>query len=214
MSKTIIIALLIVSLVGGGAVFAEYSPSAKFLGLNSDTGENGQEKENEAEDEDEERSATAEAVHDALSGGEASPEDEGSFGEIVSERARDEEIDLGMEVSQAARENNEEYDEDESENTDENGNEDDERSDVAKAVHEALSGDPEITPESDNFGEKVSDRARDSEIKLGKEVSKAAREANGSFNAAGNGSPGASGNPGNSGNRGNSGNAGGGKPGN
>ena len=112
MSKTIIIALLIVSLVGGGAVFAEYDPSAVFLGLNNGTEENGQEEEKElAEDKNEERPETADAFHEALRDGEASPEDERPFGEIVSERARNEEVNLGMEVSQAARESKEENDE-------------------------------------------------------------------------------------------------------
>ena len=177
MSKTIIIALLIVSLVGGGAVFAEYGSPAVFLGLNNDTVEKDFEKGKASENKDEERSETADTVHEALSDGEAPPEDESSFGEKVSERSRDEKVNLGMEVSQAARENKEEN---ENNNTNENGN-DDERSDVAKAVHEALNVDTEITPESDNFGKKVSNRVRDGDINLGEEVSDAARKVNGSL---------------------------------
>ncbi len=118
--------------------------------------------------------------------------------------------------------------------TDSNDN-GDQMSEVAKAVHEALSGDSEIGPGHEEFGEKVSEQARDkdNDTHLEEEVSAAARKANGSYekengndyvtsdSSGGNSSPGNSGNafgnssPGNSGNAfgnsspGNSGNAGG-----
>ncbi len=60
---------------------------------------------------------------------------------------------------------------------DENG--DDERSETAKRVHEALTGGDELKPGDEGFGEAVSQRARNPEVDLGDEVSKAARGENG-----------------------------------
>ncbi len=126
----------------------------------------------------------------------------------------------------ASEENN--GDEENGNDVENGGDNGDQMSDVAKAVHEALSGDSEIGPGHEKFGEKVSERARDEDIHLGEEVSSAAREANNSadvndegvndnnnVNTSGNNSPGNSGNAFGNSSPGNSGNAGGGSsPGN
>ncbi|MGM0689310.1 MAG: hypothetical protein ACQESO_06985 [Bacillota bacterium] len=163
MKKSIIIALALILLAGSGIAFAEYGSGIKLLGLNAET------EEMEEENNDEERSPVAEAVHEALSGDpDITPEDEEAFGEAVSERAKDPDIDLGKEVSEAARGAGNDNDE----------NNDEERSPVAEAVHEALSGDPDITPEDEEaFGEAVSERARTMGAELGRIVSEAARGA-------------------------------------
>ena len=117
-----------------------------------------------------ERSDVSAAVHVYLSGDEdLAPGDEG-FGPAVADRAKNPDINLGKEVSEAARGARNENDE----------NNDEERSPVAVAVHEALSGDPDITPEDeDAFGKAVSERARTMGAELGRTVSNAARGAAG-----------------------------------
>ncbi len=87
----------------------------------------------------------------------------------------------------------------------------DNKSDVAKAVHDALTGeDNDLKPGDEGFGQAVADRAKDPDVHLGQEVSGAARNANGSAGTGSNGSPGNSGSAGGGGSPGNSGNAGGG----
>ena len=65
---------------------------------------------------------------------------------------------------------------------------DNDRSEVATAVHTALSGDPDLGPGDEGFGQAVAERAR--EGGLGEMVSEAARQANGSINANGKGKSG------------------------
>ncbi|MDW7739332.1 MAG: hypothetical protein SCJ97_04655 [Bacillota bacterium] len=97
-------------------------------------------------------------------------------------------------------EGSDENGENEDENGDENGDPDDEeadeRSEVAKAVHSVLTGDADLEPGDEGFGQAVSERAKDPDIHLGQEVSQAARAANGSLDKS-------NGNNGNSGNNGN-----------
>jgi len=243
--KIIISALIITLLAGSGAAFGGNNPVIELAGINAGASNEPGAEENHENDETVQNDETARAavysneesdvastVHEALSGDEeVTPDDGREFGQEVAERARDADIHLGTKVSEAAREAV--YSEDEYE---------EERSDVAKAVHKALSGDEEITPhDGREFGEAVSNRARDEEIDLGKEVSNAAREANNSIinsdtekdeqdkqndndNTINSGNPGKAGNagnsnssgsPGNSGNAGNTGNSGNsGSPGN
>jgi hypothetical protein len=93
-------------------------------------------------------------------------------------------------------ENLEENDENGDENGDPDDEEADERSEVAKAVHSVLTGDADLEPGDEGFGQAVSERAKDPDIHLGQEVSQAARAANGSLDKS-------NGNNGNSGNNGN-----------
>ena len=182
MKKIIIITLIVTLLAGSGAAFGGNNPVLDFAGINAGTTNTEENQGDETEEEDkstqesvysEERSDVAEAVHEALSGEEeVTPQDGEEFGQAVAERAQDPDIHLGEKVSEAAR--------DAVYSEDDHG---EERSDVAKAVHEALSGDEGITPhDGREFGEAVSGRARDDEINLGKEVSEAARNANESNN--------------------------------
>jgi len=163
MKKSIIIALALILLAGSGIAFAEYGSGIKFLNLNVATEE--MEEEN-----NDERSNVSAAVHVYLSGDEnIMPGDEG-FGPAVAERARTMRAEFGRIVSEAARGAGNDNDE----------NNDEERSPVAEAVHEALSGDPNITPEDEEaFGEAVSERARTMGAELGRIVSEAARGAAG-----------------------------------
>ncbi len=198
MRKKILITVIALLLTGGGFAFAEYTPQGDYLGVNAEVAENESAAESVYEKE----------VHKALSGNEDITPDHGKdFGAAVSERARDKDIDLGEEVSEAARETAG------ADNNDEIGNK---RSDVAEAVHEELTGG-KYTPEGgSDFGQAAADRARDKDIDLGEEVSEAAKEVNNtrsSDNTPDKSSPPGSsgGNPGNSGdNPGNSG----GSPGN
>ena len=131
MSKTILIALLVVFLAGGGIAFAQYGPVTELLGLvgenppEIDDEEMGPEFEKEVselareitteglpeqaqaatsevyENEDE-RSDVAKAVLEVL-GGEYSPEDGKNFGDNVSSQAQEDGRKLGKDVSEAAR---------------------------------------------------------------------------------------------------------------
>ena len=107
-------------------------------------------------------------------------EDKGqSFGEEVSEAAQElgQEMDLDEiipDVAQEARDNEEANDENE-----------EERSPVADAVLEVLGGDK--SPGDEGFGENVSTQAQEDGKQLGKDVSDAAREANGSAGRGNNG---------------------------
>jgi len=210
MSKTLIIALLIVVLTGSGIAFAGYSPATEMFGLNAEIDTTEPEDIGTDENEhgtEEEPLSVSEAVHNALSGETISPKYlDTTFGEKVSARAQDKGIDLGELVSEAAREAAKAQNE--GNNDSNNGNE---RSEVAKAVHEALTGEEEeeeeLTPEDGkDFGQAVASQARDNGAEFGQSVSEAAREANNSTGA------------GNDNNRGNSGNRGRpegvGKPGN
>jgi hypothetical protein len=152
MTRKILITLLVVLLAGGGAAFAEFG-SGNLLSFTTD--ENG---------DNDDQFAVADPILDDENG------DNGE-GENGDEENGDEE--------NGDEENGDEEngDENESDLEEDNG---DSRSAVAVAVHEALSGDPDIVPGSEGFGAAVSERARDKEIHLGEIVSAAAREANGS----------------------------------
>lgn len=201
MSKTLLIALAVIILAGSGIVFADYSPYATLLGVsaenvNSETEESAENDEKIENNSESERPKVSEAVHNALSDNAATPKDGNAFGKEVSERAKDESIDLGQIVSDAAREAAHEQ------NRKNNNTSAEERSEVAEAVHEVLSGGESTPGDGNEFGEKVSKRAQEKGAELGRDVSDTARNANGSSNAE---------------NRGNSGNArpqGTGKPGN
>ncbi len=207
MSKPILIVFLVIILAGSGVVFANTELPGDLVGFYSEFVENvaGTNDDGTGDDEPgDSRSDVAKAVHDALTGDEnLKPGDDG-FGQAVSDRAKDPEVDLGQEVSEAARNTNS------SAGAVNDGEEpEDNRSDIAKAVHDALTGDEDIKPGDEDFGQAVSERAKDQKVDLGQEVSKAARNANDSAGTGSNGSPGNSGNAGGGGSPGNSGNAGG-----
>ncbi len=186
MRKKILIAVIALLLTGGGFVLAEYTPQGDLFGVNAETVE----VESAAE------SVYGKEVHKALSGDdEITPDDGEEFGAAVSERAQDKDIDLGKEVSEAARKNAG------ADNNDENGNK---RSEVAEAVHEKLTGGDHTPEDGSEFGQAVADRARDDDIDLGEEVSEAAKGVNNTRSS--DNTPGKSSTPGNSG--GNPGNSG------
>lgn len=202
MKKSLVIALAVIILAGSGIVFAEYAPYETLFGVNAEnlsseteqSAENDEAIENNSENE---RLEVSEAVHNALSDNALTPKDGNAFGKVVSDQAKDESIDLGQIVSDAAREAAREQN-----RQNNNGASAEERSEVAEAVHEVLGGGESTPGDGNEFGEKVSEQAREKGAEFGQEVSDAARNANGSSSA---------------GNRGNSGNArpqGAGKPGN
>jgi len=188
MSKSILIVLLVVLLAGGGVVLAEFGPDVGFAGVNAESVDNNEEGNNDK------GSDVSAAVHVYLSGPEINltPGDEG-FGPAVADRAKDPDTDLGKEVSEAARKANGSYNDNENgENDEAEVKDEDERSDVAKAVHKALTADPEngdnngLKPGEEGFGEAVSKNAREGGAAHGQRVSEAARGINGS-NGNGNG---------------------------
>ncbi len=134
MSKTILIALLVVFLAGGGIAFAQYGPVSELLGLGANAPEieseemgpafgeevsglaqemdpedflpeQAQAANNEENENEGERSEVAEAVLNVLGDG-TMPEDGDKFGEEVSRQAQEDGRALGEAVSNAAREAN------------------------------------------------------------------------------------------------------------
>ena len=187
MRKKIIIALLIMLLAGSGAVYAEFGPQLSLLNIEGYE-DNSDNNDEDLLNEEFERSDTAKAVHEALTGGqELIPGDEG-FGEAVSENARTGGAEFGQSVSEAARNGN--GSNDEIGIAEDGTDEENESSSVADAVHEALTGEEDLKPGDEGFGEAVSENARDLGPAFGQSVSEAARSNNGGSNPGNNGNSG------------------------
>ena len=107
---------------------------------------------------------------------EVEGEDEGQrFGEEVTEAVQDlgQEMDPGQDIPEVANE----VAKDARGKEDENGEGEENRSPVADAVLGVLGGEDDFLPEDgEEFGEAVSDQAKDNGKELGENVSKAAKE--------------------------------------
>ena len=171
MSKSLIIGLLVVLLAGGGMAFAQYGSGYGLPGVRAEL---------EAD------------VDEMVTVFEIEESEELTANDTGSEENGDDNNDDENGDNTSDGNDSDEDGEDTSNDTDssENGtdDEDDQRSEVATAVLEALSGDSGLMPGDEGFGQAVAEKAR--EGGLGEIVSQAAREANGSINANGKGNSG------------------------
>jgi len=154
-----------VVLLGGGAALAtEAGDTMNTQETGGDTEEETTEEETTEEETTEEETTEEETTE------EEAPEEEAPEEETTEEEAP-EESDEAEEPE--GSQDSPDPDAAPVDDTSTSGSTEDERSDTAKRVHEALSGDPDTRPGDEGFGASVSKNARAGG--LGQEVSRAAR---------------------------------------